>query len=372
MTKKNLLKSGFLFVVAFLFLFFMYRSNILDFHLLQSSFQNHKKIMILISLLQILNCLFMALRYQTLLRIFHIKVGFFNSTAATFVSNAIGLWMPGSMAFIEVIRIALMTGANHHSNPHKLNSQSPEYSDKMKMLSLRSKLTAISLFDRFIGLFVMLVFGGVAASLVLFSKADILEKDNSQTFLLSILIVFSFLLSLFILLLPFFARSLFFRKFIGRMERIFLTLFKHGVLNKILRKIFYEIQALLDAISIGGRQIEHFLIPTLFSVFCLFFTAFGTYFCAIAISNPIPLPAVLATVSIISLASLLPIGFGGMGGVQLVAAIVMGIFSVEHKVAASAQFLQTAINLLSLSLAGLFFVKLTFRQIRAALSPPKV
>ena len=53
----------------------------------------------------------MTARYFSLLRIFKINTDFHNVTAATFVSNGIGQWLPGSMAFIEVIRIGLMLGA---------------------------------------------------------------------------------------------------------------------------------------------------------------------------------------------------------------------------------------------------------------------
>ena len=55
----------------------------------------------------------MTLRYHSLLKIFSIRTSLQNVTAATFVSNGIGLWMPGSLAIIEVIRISLMLGAHY-------------------------------------------------------------------------------------------------------------------------------------------------------------------------------------------------------------------------------------------------------------------
>jgi uncharacterized membrane protein YbhN (UPF0104 family) len=337
----------------------MTKSGILDFNLFVSSFQNHKMLILGVILLQVINCFFMAFRYQYLLRIFKIQVGFFNGLSATVVSNSIGLWLPGSMAFIEVIRIGLMLGASQHMTSVR------------EELSLRAKLTAISLFDRLIGLFVMLVFGGGAACYALFSNKQRFSLNLDQNGALIGIAVFSFLSAFFIAILPIFAKSVFFRKLLGHFERICLFLFRGGFLNKAFRKLFYEIFALLDAVVIGSKQISHFFIPIVFSCCCFLLMSLGTYFCAIAISNSIPFLAIFATLSILSLASLLPIGIAGIGGIQLVAAMAMTVFGVDPKTAASAQFLQTAINLLSVSALGFFFLKLTINQVRAILKTGK-
>lgn len=359
MKKKNLFKISILLVVTAAFLFFMTKSGILDFHLFVSSFQNHKILILSVIFIQILNCFFMAFRYQYLLRIFKIQVGFFNGLSATVVSNSIGLWLPGSMAFIEVIRIGLMLGASKHVIPVR------------EELSQRAKLTAVSLFDRLIGLFVMLVFGGGTACYALFSSKQRFSLHLDQNGALIGIAIFSFLSAFSIAILPVFAKSVLFRKILGRLERIFLFLFKNGFLNKLFRKLFYEIFALLDAVVIGSKQISHFFIPIVFSCCCFLLMSLGTYFCAIAISGSIPFLAIFATLSILSLASLLPIGIAGIGGIQLVAAMIMMVFGVDPKTAASAQFLQTAINLLSVSALGFFFLKLTINQVRAILKTGK-
>lgn len=367
MQKRNLVKISLLLIVAALFLFFMYRIDILDFKLLFSSFQKHKNLILLIGLLQVANCFFMAFRYQYLLRIFRIQVGFFNGLSATVVSNSIGLWMPGSMAFIEVIRIGLMLGANHHihlmgKNKNNSFGKGEQFKSEIRM---RSRLAAVSLFDRLIGLFVMLLFGGLSSCYAILFEHQTMSFHPVQWWSLIAIIVFSFSCALLILILPLLAQSVFFRKIISRIERLFLILFRKGMLNRLLQKVFQEVASILDAMAIGREQMSHFLIPFLLSCCCFVLMSLGTYFSALAISSSIPFLAIFGTLSLLSLASLLPIGIAGMGGIQLFAVVVMSIFGVEPKTAASAQFLQNAINLLSVSALGFFFLKFTIRQIHA-------
>jgi len=67
------------------------------------------------------------------------------------------------------------------------------------------------------------------------------------------------------------------------------------------------------------------------------------------------------------LAGLLPLGFAGIGGYQLVMASIFGIFSVSPAVVASAGVLQSALSLLVNSLLGLLFARVCSGQIRAIL-----
>lgn len=366
---KVLLKSTILIILSAAIIYLMSTHNFLQFDSLRLAFIHNKKLIYLVVFLQILSCFITTLRYFSLLKIFNIHVDFKNVTAATFVSNGLGLWMPGSMAFIEIIRVGLMLGVGHKS---QLDSKATELkvdnsiSENKEQLSLRARLTTVSLFDRLIGLWSMLFVGLMMIIVTLFTLHKKIS-NNFESVGLIILFAFTVLLITFITLLPYVASKVFFRRIIEHIQRFFLILFKYGFINKILKKIFLEIDSILDAVSIGGKKFEGYLIPALYSFLCVFIQAIGTYYCAIAISSFIPFPAILATVPILAIATLLPIGFGGIGGAQFIAAISMSIFGVMPHSAASAQLLQTALNLLSLSFVGLFFSKLTSKQIKYVL-----
>ena len=370
---KIFIKSIFLVLVSCLIIYFMARNNFLHIESLKSAFIIHRKLIFIILILQIILCFVTTLRYFSLLNLFQIKVDFKNVTAATFVSNALGLWMPGSMAFIEIIRISLMIGAEHklHSDEAaQLYKETEEKEKKNKtQLSLRSRLTTASLFDRLIGLWSMLIIGLFFIGWTLLHHLNEIIHTNSYEYI-GLICMFIFTLSLFIFItfLPYFSSKLIIRKTLNHIERFFLRLFRRSFFNRFLKKLVFEINSILDAISHGGKQFNKFLIPILYSFLCVFIQAFAIYYAAMAISSIIPFSAILATISILALATILPIGFGGVGGVQIIAAIALSFFGVSPQIAASAQLLQTAINIVAISFAGLFFLQLTSKQVKSILN----
>ncbi len=365
---KTLIKILFLFVFSVLAIYFMYSQEIINVNALLKSFENHKKLILLIAIIQILNCLFMTFRYFSLLKLFHVKTDFQNVVSATFVSNGIGQWLPGSMAVVEVIRIGLMLGANQNHIQKINTSENEEVNQNLAELTVRSKLAAVSIMDRLIGLLVMLFFGLIMTAYMYF---EISNDGTSGSVHLFNFFILSFTFFIMIILLLTFARIQVFRRFFTRLERFFLTLFRKGFLNKIFRKGFHEINSLFDAIAIGSRKIFSFWKPIFFSVICVLLACLGMYLSGVAVSGKVPFGAILATISILAIASLLPLGLGGMGGMQIIAAIVFSIFQVSPQSAVSAQLLQTAVNLLAVSAVGLLFARLSAKQIRAILLSKK-
>ncbi len=355
----------------------MSRNDILHLDSIISAFYKNRKDILIIACLQILLCFITTLRYFSLLNLFNIRADFKNVTAATFVSNALGLWMPGSMAFIEIIRITLMMGAEHNelsSNENinqtlsnAENKKSEGISKNKKDLSIRSRLTTASLFDRLIGLWSMLIFGLVfIAYLIIHNSNNMMNKSSLEFHGLISIFALTIFLFIAISLLPFLSGKIFLRKILDHTERIILRIFRKTFIHRFLRKLTVEINAILDAISHGGTKMNMFVVPVLYSFLCVIIQAFSFYYSALALQSFIPFTAILATISILALATLLPIGFGGVGGVQFIAAITLSIFGVSTKIAASAQLLQTAVNLLSISFVGLFFLQLTSKQVRTA------
>lgn len=361
---KTLIKFIILFLFSAVAIYFLFSQKIIDINALKSSFENHKKIIILVAFIQILSCLFMTLRYFSLLKIFQIKTDFQNVLAATFVSNGVGQWMPGSMAFIEVIRIGLMIGADKNTSQKLAVKKELEVKENLAELALKSKLAAVSIMDRLVGILVMLFFG-LNITLFIYFKMTSENNPNSNSLLNFLILSLAFFVM--IIILPLLSRSNIFRRFLTRIERITLNIFKRGFLHKLIKKLFQEVNSLFDAIVLGSRKLFLFWKPILFSIICVFLSCLGMYLCGIAVSGKIPFEAILATISIMSIASLLPIGLGGMGGMQIIAAIVFSIFQVSPQSASSAQLLQTAVNLLAVSAVGLLFARLSAKQIHAIL-----
>lgn len=378
---KVIIKILFLFVISALAIYFMYNHKILDMNSLKNAFLEHKKILFFIAFLQVLNCVFMTARYFSLLRIFKINTDFHNVTAATFVSNGIGQWLPGSMAFIEVIRIGLMLGAekfylqeknnNISSKIENINADNMQKSvvgTNLAQLSLKSKLLAISILDRLIGIGMMLSFGIIFSSYAFFLA---IQNKIGITNSLVFFVLLSLALLSIILLLPTLSKSLFFRKFISRIERIILGIIKFKLMVILIRKIFEELNSILDAIALGSRKMRSLWIPIFYSCLSVSTITIATYFSAKAISAYLPFHVILAVLPMISLASLVPMGLAGMGGMQLVAALLFSIFDISPLTASSAQLLQTAVNLVAISCMGLLFARLSAKQINAILKHRK-
>lgn len=369
---KTVVKIIILFLISVISVYIMYKNNIINFNIFVHTFEEYKKLILIISCIQILNCLFLALRYFSILKIFKIKSDFRNVLAATFVSNGIGQWLPGSMAISEVIRVGLMLGVNYNFTISQKNNKS-ELDENLKInqnlseLSNRSKLAAASIIDRIIGFFVMLIFSIVMISYIYFDLKDNYSMQKYIILLLTISISFLF----FILFLPIFSRTLFFRKLFTRIEVFVLLLFRFGIINIMFRKLFHELNSIFDAIALGSKKIRLFLTPICYSVVVVFLGGLGLYLSGFAVAGNISFAAILATMSILSIASLLPLGLAGMGGMQIIAAILFSIFQTSPQAAVSAQLLQTTINLFTITFVGLLFARLSAKQIRAVLLSKK-
>jgi uncharacterized protein (TIRG00374 family) len=366
---RTLFKIFILLILSVLTIYFMYSQEIINFSSLRQSFYDNKKIIVFIAFIQILNILFLTLRYFSLLKIFQIHAAFKNVLASNYVSLAIGQWFPGALAVIEVLRIALMLGShNKAANINESNKIIDGIEQALTDLSLKSKLAAVSLMDRLIG-FIVMLFIGCITILFLYFKSVYQNPGNLNNLLLFLL--FNFSLFVLMLTLPFLAKSKFFRKTITRIETLCIVTFRKGILNKIFRKFFNELNSLFDVLTLGIKKVTLFWVPLILSFVSFMLMGLGLYLSGVAISASIPFSAILSVISILSLASLLPIGLGGMGGMQIVAILVFSIFNVSPQHASSAQLLQTAISLIAITFMGLLFAKFSSAQICKVLSLQK-
>ena len=141
---------------------------------------------------------------------------------------------------------------------------------------------------------------------------------------------------------------------------------------RICEKISRQLHATQTAIAEGSRHLHAFLTPVLFSTVSLVTSSLSLYFASHATGETIGVFATLAAFPVIAISQLLPIGFGGMGGYQLVAVAVFGVFGMNAASVSSASLLQNGLFLMQNTLLGLLFAHLSASQIRAILQARKV
>ena len=91
------------------------------------------------------------------------------------------------------------------------------------------------------------------------------------------------------------------------------------------------------------------------------------YYSSFAIGQPISLSAIIAVFPVMSVLTLLPLGFAGVGGQQLVAIALFDIFLLSPTAVSSASLLQNIIFIIDNTLLGLLFAHLSASHIKAIL-----
>jgi len=346
---KIFLKSFVFLLVSVAFVYLMTATHLVNWSALYEAFFNAPALILLVAFFQIGVVIFATIRYYLLLKAMHVRVDIFHVMAATTVGNGLGQWFPGSLAFIEAIRLALMLGSRYKEvSGAAADSTSP----------LRAKLAAVALFDRILGYFVMLllsiIVGGFALWLEVSGEA---ASTTTRLWELSFFILLSFFFALLCVLLPLFSGSIRFHKLLLIVKKVLLHVSQKHFWQRLVTRIFTEIESVLYAINLAKKRPKSFFVPLCVSFGSVLFTAGGTYYAAHALGAHIGFIPLIATVSLISLANILPLGLGGIGGVQLVAAFSLGIFGVSFESAASAQLLQTAVNLVAISFLSILFLR---------------
>lgn len=346
---KQLLKTLVFISLAFLFLFMMHRFGFLRWSDITQAFARHPKTLIGVCLVQGVTAVVMMLRYWKLLNLFGVASDLRHSSAATFVSTAFGQWFPGSMAVVEMMRVGLMFGVgskNTHSHAGMASG-------------VKARLAIVSIVDRLVGFFGILFTGLIASgATLLFAVRDV---GVASLFLFSLLGVLG------LVALPFTARQAWVKEFLRKGT----SKVTHSEGVRSLTKwnqVLQHVESLRHDIEAGTRHPLRLVGPVLLSMLSLLLTSASLFMAARALSESLDFFQILCVFPIVSLASVLPLGFAGIGGYQLVMASVFGVFAVSPSVVASAGLLQSALLLLVNSLLGLAFLPSCSRQVRQALS----
>lgn len=347
---KSVLRSLGLMVLAFGFLLLMQKFGFLRLSDIAKAFSAHPKTIVGICALQIAASVVMMLRYWRLLNLFGIDTHLKQASSATFVSAALGQWFPGSLAVVEVLRVSLMFGGESNSRPLGRKAD----------VGLKSRLAIVSLVDRLVGFLGILIMGCVFSGYLLV-KMSLGEGDSLGG------VIFLFVLAAFGVLalvgLPFIVRLKLIRHLKDR--RVALNEEGEGFWRKTLAKVYGHLEAIRHDIEAGTRHPIRLVGPVLMSMVSLLLTSTTLFMSARALAVSLDLFQIICVFPIISVAALLPLGFAGIGGYQLVMASVFSIFAVSPSVVASAGVLQSALQLLANTFLGLLFFKICFTQIRS-------
>jgi uncharacterized membrane protein YbhN (UPF0104 family) len=300
----------------------------------------------------------LAVRYVCVARAFAIQVRVRHLLAATFVSTALGQWAPGSLAFIEAIRLGLLLGTD----------KVLERTGGERELSTRRRIVVSSLYDRLIGFWVILLIGFlITLALVFYSFAAGKSIGSPGVFAL---LLFSGAGVAGLSAVPALARASWVAALLRAVLARFLVL-RDGCSVGLGRKLFAAVTALVrhaesmrEVLANGGASYRGLVVSVLISAVSVLFSIVGTYLAAIAIGANIPFVAIAAALPVIAVASLFPLGFAGMGAYQLVSVLVFDLFSVDPRVAASANLLQTALALGVCTVLGAIFAGTSLGTLR--------
>ena len=131
----------------------------------------------------------------------------------------------------------------------------------------------------------------------------------------------------------------------------------------MIKKIFFEIDGILHAISHFGKSFKIFKVPLLFSIISFTLLAFSIYLSGLVIGTSLPIMATLIIVSVFALTSILPISVGGLGAPQLIIALCFSSLGVSPQMAASTSLINTGITLFSTFFMALFFLRTSAKQV---------
>lgn len=347
---KAALRSVLLAALGFGFLYLMHRFGLLQWDEIARAFSTHPKTIIGICVVHFLSAVVLMIRYWRLLTVFGIKTQLRQASAATFVSTALGQWFPGSMAVVEIIRVSLMFG----SEKAQTKNEGP------RQFEIRSRLAIVSLVDRLVG------FTGILLMGTLFSGFALIQMDGtSHTGYLGVLglLLMSGGGVIALVSLPLFVRLKIVRGLINRLEKRKWR--EERAFSRKLSGLCRQLEVVRHDIEAGTRHLPRLIWPVASSMLSLLLASAALYLSARALSVRLDFYQIVCVFPVIAVSSLLPLGFAGIGGYQLVLASVFSLFSVPAAAVASAGILQSALSLLVSTVLGLLFWKVSSTQINA-------
>lgn len=282
-----------------------------------------------------------AIRMFYLVRALSLRVSFREILAANLVGQAIGQWLPGSLALTEIFRFGLLA---------KLRSKG---SDAQTGTGPIGRLGVAILVDRLLGLGAMFAVGGLAGLGIFFVQFRNVPGHGLSIGLLS---AFSFILGLAALAAPFRPnrrlKNVALRKSGWDSGRVDEPGRPPAVTRSLVRRAAGKIVHVLEAVEQLRSGRNKPAVPLLLSLAAAMLNPLTLYFASRAAGSPLPFPVILAAIPFTVAAIFLPTGIAGYGGPQLLAAGVFALFGAEPATVVTACLLQNTIVLAGQTVGG--------------------
>jgi uncharacterized membrane protein YbhN (UPF0104 family) len=360
---KTILRTVVLLVLCGGFLYLMQRFNLLRVSDIANAFHERPGVILGLACVQAFAAFIMMIRYGALLGVLGLSAPFKQVSSATFVSTAVGQWAPGSLAVVELLRVGLMIGSQPENVPTDKAQTQPH-----RQQGIKARIAIASFVDRVIGFLGILVLGFLC-SVYLFFRSDF--PVDLRGFLAGpgLLLLSSALGTSALISMPLLVRL----KWIRRLGTIDGGKSEGGKRSRFiqgLRSLLRHFETVRHNIEVGSRKPHRLLLPIGLSMLSLLLTSFSLYLSAQALGESLDFIQIVCAYPLISLSAVLPLGFAGIGGYQLIMASIFGLFSVSPAVVASSGVLQSAVVLVVNTFIGLLYARVCSGQIKAIFKQP--
>jgi len=287
-------------------------------------------------------------RCGLLLALFKVSVPARRVAGATLLSQAIGQFLPGSMAATELIRVGLLLGLGRG----QVTALDPD---------LSARLVLASILDRILGLGAMMVFGGVTG-------VALLMTDAPRALVVVIgYAAASLLLGAFMLALPVLGTL-----WPGPVDG---PAWGGGALTPVAR-VLARLHGLRRVWVVHSAEVARapgkLVLAALIGAISLPISCLTVWLPAQGGPMPLPFWPLLAVVPLLSLATVLPMGLAGFGSQQAFAALALAAFGVDSKAVVTASLIQNVVVLVVGAALGAVAAALFARELRGlrGKSPP--
>lgn len=319
--KRNLALASFSALLVGLLFYF----DLIELGQVRTAFRDHALILALNVVCLLALSLLSVLRHLWVLGVVGVSIPWPRVAAANLVSQAIGQWAPGSMAVSELVRMGLMLGDTRTS---------PEAA---------SRIAVAAIVDRLIGL-------GMTFAVGAFAGALLVVTSSRQAALLLPLSLVCLLLGAFLIVLPLLGGP-------ARFDALALRIHANGD-SRIARLS----RSLASALSQVGKAAAHWrsrpravLVTIALSTAATLLVSASGYLTTVAVDDPISFLLLAAILPLNIISVILPIGFAGFGGPQLVAVALFAPFGVSPKTILALTLVQNTLVLGVQTTLGLLF-----------------
>ena len=331
---KNLIRTAILICVSASLIFVLHYLGWLQVADLKLAFERNTIWVVAAVLGQVMIAMLSIVRYVLALMVSQVSVSIQNVAAASLISQAIGQWFSGSLAIMEAARFGIMLGdSSTAAEPNRRKWQ--------------LRLVTSSLFERVIGQATMLVCGGLASLAVAFFKTDPLRTPFVWFSLIGMSLVGGFTLGA----TPLIVNVPIVRKLMQPIE------IKKGN-NPIMILIERTLSGAIKMLQKCANALKECTSACMWwtqvgmSVSLWLSTSLTFYFTLRATEAEVSLLAVAASLPLMTVASIVPLGFAGFGGNQLVTVAVLGLLDYPLKEIIAASLLSNCITLIVQTVLG--------------------